>query len=112
MGAGAGLPSPAAVLDELRRLSGRPVRAVVRAGSACLPPLAGGPWLAWLPLDLLDALPDAPIAPLPLSFGRSRYRTGFVVRRSAGDLEPFRLLQETVRGTALESGRRAGHRTP
>lgn len=57
---------------------------------------------AWLPLNFLEALPGAPLAPLPLAFARHRYRTGFVVRRSAEDLAPFRQLQKTVREVALE----------
>ena len=43
---GAGCPSLAAVLDELRGLTGVPVRTVVRAGSAGLTLLAAGPCLA------------------------------------------------------------------
>ena len=93
--------SLAAVLDELRERTGRPVRAVVRAGSAGLTLLDAGPWLAWLPLDLIDRLPGTPLQPLPLAFGRRRYRTGFVARRSAEDLEPFRMLEQAVRDAAL-----------
>ena len=103
--AGGGRPSLAAVLDELRARTGRHVRAVVRAGSAGLL-LAGGPWLGWLPLNLLDRLPGAPLKALPLTFGRRRYRTGFVARRSAEDLAPFRHLEAAVRDAALHPGRR------
>ena len=98
--AGAGRPSLAAILHELRGPAGRPVRAVLRAGSAGLTLLADGPWLAWLPLDLLDRLPGAPLRALPLEFGRRRYRTGFLARRSAEDLEPFRALEQAVRDAA------------
>ena len=73
-------PSLAAVLDDLRALTGRPVRAVLRAGSAGLTLLAAGPWLAWLPLDLLDRLPGSPLRARPLSFGQCSYCTGFVAR--------------------------------
>ena len=97
-------PSLAAILDELRELTGKPVRAVVRAGSAGLTLLAAGPWLAWLPLDLLDRLPGSLLHALPLAFGRRRYRTGFVARRSAEDLEPFRMLEAAVRDAALGRG--------
>ena len=100
-------PSLAALLDEIGARAGRRVRALLRAGSAGLLLLAAGPWLAWLPLDLLRALPGTPIAPLPLEFGRHSYRAGFVARRSAEDHAPFRALQETVRETALERSRRA-----
>ena len=81
------------------------MRALLRTRSAGLLLLTAGPWLAWLPLELLDALPGAPIAPLPLTFGRRRYRIGFIARRSAEDHAPFHHLQETVRETALESSR-------
>ncbi len=99
-------PSLAGVLDELRERTGRSVRAIVRAGSAGLALLAAGPWLAWLPLELLDRLPGAPLRALPLAFGRRRYRTGFVARRAAENLAPFRMLEEAVRDAAL--GRRIG----
>ncbi|MDE0407604.1 MAG: LysR family transcriptional regulator [Alphaproteobacteria bacterium] len=98
-------PSLAALLDEIGRRARRRVRPVLRANSTGLLLLATGPWLAWLPLDLLDALPGPPVAPLPLAFGRRRYRTGFVTRRSAEDHAPFRLLQQTVRERALEKSR-------
>lgn len=103
---GSDRPSLAAVLDELQGLTGGPVRAIVRAGSTGLTLLAAGPWLAWLPLDLLDRLPGTPLRALPLAFGRHRYRTGFVARRSAEDLEPFRMLEAAVRDAAL--GRSGG----
>ncbi len=82
------------------------MRAVVRAGSAGLSLLAAGPWLAWLPLDLVDRLSGAPFRELPLAFGRRRYRTGFIARRAAEDLPPFRMLEEAVRDAAL--GRSVG----
>ena len=100
-GPDAGRPSLDAVLDELCELTGGPVRAVLRAGSAGLTLLAAGPWLAWLPLDLLDRLPGTPLKALPLDFGRYRYRAGFIARRSAEDLEPFRMLEQSVRDAAL-----------
>ena len=96
-------PSLAALLDELRELTGAPVRAVLRAGSAGLTLLAAGPWLAWLPLDLLDRLPGTPLKALPLDFGRRRYRAGLIARRSAEDLEPFRML-ETLRARTPRPG--------
>ena len=96
-----GQPSLVAVFDELHRQTGRRVRAVIRAGSAGVALLAEGPWLAWLPLGLIDRLPGAPLEALPLTFGRRRYRTGFVVRRAAEDLEPFRALKHVVHAVVL-----------
>ena len=104
--AGGGQPSLAAVLDELHRQTGRRVRAVVRAASPGLALLAVGPWLAWLPLELIKRLPGAPLKALPLAFGRRRYHTGFVVRRAAEDLAPFRKLKDAMHAAAL--GRRVG----
>ena len=43
-----------------------------------------------------------PLRPLPLDFGRRCWRTGFVARRAAEDLEPFRLLKQTLRNNAIE----------
>ena len=63
--------------------------------------LAGGPWLAWLSTELLERLPGGLVRPLPVDIGRYRYRSGFVARRSAEDLPPFRALEQTVRDTAL-----------
>ncbi|MCY4097668.1 MAG: LysR family transcriptional regulator, partial [Rhodospirillales bacterium] len=100
-GADTGRPALAMILDELRQLTGGPGRAVLRAGSAGLTLLAAGPWLAWLPLDLLERLPGTPLRALPIAFGRRRYRAGFVARRSAEDLEPFRALEQAVRDAAL-----------
>ena len=75
---------------------------MLRAGAAGLFPMATGPWLAWLPLDYLDRLAWPRLRPLPLAFGRRRCRTGFVARRAAEDLEPFRLLERTLRDSAIE----------
>ena len=86
------------ILDELGDLTGGPVRAVLRAGSAGLTLLVAGPWLAWLPLD---RLPGTPLKALPLDFGRRRYPAGFIARRSAEHLEPFRMLERAVRDAAL-----------
>lgn len=99
-------PSLAALLDEIGGRTGRRLRAVLHTGSTGLHFLAAGPWLSWLPLNLLDGLSGTPIAPLPLEFGRRRYRTGFIARRSAEDHTPFRLLQKTVRETALRTSQR------
>ena len=41
------------------------------------------------------------VRPLPVRIGRFRYRTGFVARRAAKDLLPFRALEQAVRDTAL-----------
>ena len=101
-----GQPSLVVVFDELQRQTGRRVRAVIRAGSAGVALLAEGPWLAWLPLELIDRLPGAPLEALPLTFGRRRYRTGFIVRRAAEDLAPFRMLRNALHAAAL--GRRIG----
>ena len=98
-GAGGGLDS---VLEWLFRDTGRRAATVVRAGAAGLFLMATGPWLSWLPLELLDHLAPPRLRPLPIAIGRHRYRTGFIARRSAEELEPFRALQETVRETALE----------
>ena len=84
------------------------MRTIVLAGSAGLTVPAVGPWLAWLPLDLLDRLSGAPLKALPLAFGRRRYHAGFVARRLAEDREPFRMLEAAVRDAAL--GRSGGPR--
>ena len=65
-----------------------------------------GPWLARLPLELLDRLAEPRPRPLSTRFGRQHYRAGFIARRSAEDLAPFRALEETVRETALETSAR------
>ena len=99
-------PSIDPVLERLFRETGRRVSTVLRAGAAALLPMAAGPWLARLPLELLDRLAEPRPRPLSTRFGRQHYRAGFIARRSAEDLAPFRALEETVRETALErSGR-------
>ena len=96
---------PAALDRLLKRLfhdTGRRAATVLRAGAADLFPMATGPWLAWLPLDYLDRLAATRLRPTPLAFGRRRCRTGFVARRAAEDLEPFRLLEQTLRDSAID----------
>ena len=66
---------------------------MLRAGAAALLPMAAGPWLARLPLELLDRLAEPRPRPLSTRFGRQRYRAGFIARRSAEDLAPFRALR-------------------
>ena len=77
------------------------------------PRLAGGPWLAWLSVELLGRLPGGLIRPPPVDIGRFRYRSGFVVaRRSAEDLPPFRAPEQAVRDTALSLNRRSRNLRP
>ena len=96
------------VLHDLHERTGRRAGTVIRAGPAGPFPMASGPYLAWLPLKFLHAF-DPDLRPLPVSFGRHRYRTGFIARRSAEDLASFRLLRQAVRDAALEkSGRPPG----
>ena len=97
------------LLDRLFRETGRRVATVLRAAAAGLFLMAAGPWLARLPLDFLERLTGLELRPLRLTFGRQRYRAGFVARRSAEDLAPFRQLEQAVRDAALErSGRQSG----
>ena len=98
------------LLERLFRETGRRVETVLRAGAAGLSVMADGPWLARLPLEALDRLPGLELRPLDTAFGRHRYRAGFVARRAAGDLAPFRLLLRTVRRTALDRAGQAGPR--
>ena len=104
-------PSLDPVLERLFRETGRRVSTVLRAGAAALLPMAAGPWLARLPLELLDRLAEPRPRPLSTRFGRQRYRAGFIARRSAEDLAPFRALEETVRETALERSGRSPDRS-
>ena len=114
-GAPAPMPGPAltgpsslpAVLDALYAYTGKRVQTVVRADTVGLFLLTAGPWLAWLPLNFLDGLAGPKLRPLPLKFGRYRYRAGFIARRSAEDLAPFQALEKTVRETALERSERS-----
>ena len=56
-------------------------------------------------LELLDRLPDRFLRPVPVTFGRFRYRSGLVARRAAEDLAPMRRLEALVREAALEPRR-------
>ena len=96
--------SLAAVLEDLHDRTSRRVQTIIRAGSAGLFLMTVGPYLAWMPLDFLERLPGLALRPLPLEFGRHRCRTGFVSRRTAEDLPPFRLLTKAVRDVALGRG--------
>ena len=76
-------------------------------------PAALGSWLAWLSVELLGRLPSGLIRPLPVDIGRFRYRrSGFVARRSAEELPPFRAPEQAVRDTALSLKRRSRNLRP
>lgn len=94
-------PSLASVLERLQARTGARAGPVLRAGAAGLCLLGDGPWLSWGPLALLARLPALGLQPLPLAFGRRRYRTGLVVRRAAEDLAPVRRFEDIVRRIAL-----------
>ena len=98
---GDGRPSLDALLERLGETVPTRVKTVLRAGTAGLLLMADGPYLAWLSLTFLDRLPGGFLRPQPVRFGRFRYRTGFVARRSTEDLAPFRKLEAIVRETAL-----------
>ena len=66
------------------------------------PPIAGA---AIVPLEFLERLTEPRLRPVPTRFGRRRTRTGFVARRSAEDLAPFRALENAVRDAAQEPSR-------
>ena len=95
-------PSLADLLDVLYEATNIRAKTVVQTGSACLSILNGGPYLALLPFSFLDGLPGQFLRPLPVETGLCRYRSGYVVRRSAEELPPFRRLVRIVRETALE----------
>ena len=95
-------PSLAALLERLHDTTHTRVKTILRTGTVGLLVMAAGPYLAWLSLDFLERLPGAFLRPLPVELGRYPYRSGFVARRSAEDMAPFRRLEEIVRETALE----------
>ena len=95
-------PPLASLLDRLYQATDIRAKIVVQSRSACLSILNGGPYLALLPFSFLERLPGQFLRPLPVEFGLCRYRSGYVVRRSAEELPPFRRLVQTVRETALE----------
>ena len=93
-------PSLNDLLDRLHARTGRRVASIVRAGAAGLALMASGPYLAWLPMEMLVRLPGRPLSPLPLEFGRRRCPTGLVLRRSSESLAPVRGLRDLLRDTA------------
>ena len=90
-------PSVSTVLDELRERTGKRVRTVIAAGAVGLFLLGTGPYLSWLPLPFLKALPDAPLQPLPVDLGQHRHPTGLIWRRSAEGISSFRTMRKIVR---------------
>ena len=93
------------MLERLCERTGERAGPVLRMGAAGLLLLAEGPWLSWLPLALLARVPALGIEPLATAFGRRRYRTGLVARRSAEDLAPMRAFEAMVREVAREGSR-------
>ena len=100
---GPGRPSLATILERVQQRTRTPVVAVLRAGSGGLLLMERTPYLAWLSLTFLERLPQEMLRPVPVRLGRYSYRSGFVARRSAEDLAPFRRLEAIVRETALGS---------
>ena len=104
-GADARGTSLTAVLARLAERTGVRAGPVLRMGAAGLLLLAEGPWLSWLPLALLARLPALGIAPVPTAFGRRRYRSGIVARRSGEDLAPMRAFEAIIRDVARDGPR-------
>ena len=94
--------SLAELLDEIFAKTGKRVRIVVRAGPAGLALMGTGPYLSRLPVTYLHKLPEPRLRPLPIEFGRARFRAGIVSRSSASDFPAFRCFAETVRDVARE----------
>lgn len=90
------------LLAELHQHTNVQARTVVRHGSGSLLLMASGPYLTRLPLAFLDRIPGLVLAPVPIAFGQVRYHSGFVVRRSAEDLPPFRRFMAMLRRSALK----------
>ena len=105
LGPEADSPSLNDLLDRLHARTGRRVASIVRAGAAGLALMASGPYLAWLPMEMLVRLPGRPLCSLPLEFGRRRCPTGLVLRRSAESLAPVRGLRDLIRETANRGAR-------
>ncbi len=99
------------LIAKLYRRTNIRARTAVRSGSGSLLLMASGPYLSRLSLAFLDRIPGLALVPLPTTFGQLRYRSGFVVRRSAEDLLPFRRFEAILRRTALKghARRSAGH---
>ena len=99
-----------ALLAQLHQHTKVKARTVVRHGNGSLLLLASGPYLTRLPLAFLDRIPGLVLAPVPIAFGQVRYHSGFVVRRSAEDLPPFRRFIAMLRRSALKGHARRGPR--
>ena len=94
-------PPLAEVLDRLYEATNIRAKIVLQTNSASLSIMKGSPYLALLPLSCLERLPGEFLRALPVETGHSRYRSGYVVRRSAEELPPFRRLVQIVREAAL-----------
>ena len=94
--------SLANIFEQMHERTSARVRTIVRTSSASLFLMANGPYLSWLSLAFLDRLNGLSLRPLPVSFGRFHYRSGFVVRRSAEDLPPFRAFEAILRRALLD----------
>ena len=99
----------AALFDRLYETTRTRVKTVIRTGTAGLYLMAGAPYLARLSLTFLERLPGAFLRPLPVTLGRTTYRSGFVARRSTEDMPPFRRFEAILRDTALERQSDSGH---
>ena len=94
-------PSLGSLLEQVYESTHTRMRTIVRAGTTGLFLMATSPYLAWLSLTFLERLPGLAVQPLPVALGRYTYRSGFVARRAAEDLAPFRRFETILRETAL-----------
>lgn len=90
----------ARLLADICGHAGWPVKSVVRAGSAGLYMMETGPYLALLPLGLLERLPGRPLKPVATDIGTRALRAGIVTRRSEVPLPALRRLLAAVREAA------------
>lgn len=90
----------ARLLADICGHAGRPVRSVVRAGPAGLYMMETGPYLALLPLGLLERLPGRPLKPVAADIGTSALRAGIVTRRSETPMPALQRFRAAVHEAA------------
>ena len=83
------------LLSEIRRRAGRPVQRLIIAGAVGLSLMQAGDYLAQLPLDFLDRLPNRELAALPGDLGQARLHAA-IVSRGDDALVAFRRLRQIL----------------
>ena len=89
------------ILSKLYEQTGKRVKSVIRTSPVDLSLMETGPYLSVLSLDFMEKLPGSFLKPLSLQFGRCRFPSGVLLRKSSSNMSPCRRLINIIRDIVL-----------